>query len=158
MATYTVYVLSYKTIPVFYEQLYVEEEAGKGWLYHVERKDGTHWKYGTKEGNKVERSKIFYGKYARGTIAQADLERVDLICREIAVPKDEWREGIRSRRDCRHWVRTALAELEKQGVLQPDESTTAAARQPIKPTKTAATSHVSRFLRRHGGPRSQGRR
>ncbi len=119
MATYTIYLVSYKTMPVFHEGLYIEEKAGKGWLYHVGRRDGADWKYEAKECNKLEHSMQFYAKHAKGTIAQADLKRVDPICRAIGVPKDECLEGIQIQRDCRHWVRRALAELQKQGVLQP---------------------------------------
>lgn len=121
MATYTVYVLSYKSMPIFHEGLYIEEKTGKGWLYHVIGGHGPGWKYETKECNDIESSTQFHAKYAKGTIAGADLDLVDSVCRAIGMPSIEHRQGVQFRRDCRHWVRKALDDLQKQGIFQPNK-------------------------------------
>lgn len=119
MATYKVWLVSYRSVPTFHEGIYIEEKKGKGWLYHVTGGQVPGWQYEMKPKENIENSAQFYKKYEKGTIAKADLGRVDPICRRIAMPRDEYREGIRMPRDCRHWVRNALGELENQGVLTP---------------------------------------
>jgi len=119
MATYTVYIVSYRSIPIFHEGIYVEEATGKGWVYQVTGGRGPGWKYEMGRQDNIESSPPFHAKYAKGTIAQADLDKVDPVCRTIAMPRDEYREGVQLRRDCRHWVRNALDEMQKQGLLRP---------------------------------------
>ena len=118
MATYKVWLVSYRSMPIFHEGIYIEEKQGKGWIYHVIGGHGPGWQYETKPKENIENSAQFYNKYEKGTIAIADMPRVDPICRRIAMPKDEYREGIKQPRDCRHWVQNALNELEKDGVFK----------------------------------------
>jgi hypothetical protein len=75
------------------------------------------WQYETKPKENIESSAQYYNKYEKGTIAEADLHKVDQICGRIPMPKDEYRAGIRIRKDCRNWVRDALDELEKERVF-----------------------------------------
>jgi hypothetical protein len=119
MAAYKVWVVSYRSIPIFHEAIYIEEKKGNGWIYHVLGGHSAGWQYETQPKDNIENSAQFYNKYEKGTIAQADLHKLDPICRRIAMPKDEYREGIRMPRDCRHWVQNALKELKDEGVFIP---------------------------------------
>ncbi|EHY60763.1 hypothetical protein ABEF92_006850 [Exophiala dermatitidis] len=118
MATYTVYIVSYTSIPIFHEGIYIEEKAGKGWLYHIIGGHGPGWQYEMKQRNNIENSKQYHDKYVQGKIAQTDFQKVDQVCRTIRMPQNEYRAGVSFQRDCRHWVREALTELENRGYFR----------------------------------------
>lgn len=119
MATYTVYVARFKTLPTFQEAIYIETERGRGWTYQILGGQTPGWTYESKQRDGLEDSKDFYKKYLRGTVTQADLHKVDEICRTVPMPRAEMIGGIPFHRDCRHWVINALEKLQQQGIYKP---------------------------------------
>ncbi|KIV83121.1 hypothetical protein PV11_05174 [Exophiala sideris] len=108
-------------MPVFHDVIYIEADPGRGWMYHVIGSHGLGWENEAKQRNKIEDSRQFYKKHLKGTVAQADLHRVDEICRSISMPQNLYKAGVEFRRDCRHWVRDALYRMEQQGVFKPNK-------------------------------------
>jgi len=121
MATYKVYIAQFTSMPVFHDAIYIEADSGRGWMYHVIGGHGLGWENESKQRNKIEDSRQFYKKHFKGTVAQADLHRVDEICRSISMPQNLYKAGVEFRRDCRHWVREALGKMEQQGVFKPSK-------------------------------------
>ena len=72
----------------------------------------------TKARDNIEESQQFYRKYVKGTLARADLSKVDQICHTVPMPRNQVIEGVTLQKDCRHWVLAALDKLEQQGVLK----------------------------------------
>ncbi|KAH0829800.1 hypothetical protein AYO21_06718 [Fonsecaea monophora] len=118
MASYKVYIARFKSMPVFHDAVYIEAEQGKGWIYQVMGGHGPGWQYDAGQRDDIEGSGQFYMKYEKGTVAQADLSKVDGVCRSIPVPRNQEIEGVVVRRDCRHWVLDALEQLKEHGIYQ----------------------------------------
>lgn len=121
MATYMVYIAQFTSMPIFHDALYVEIEPGSGRLYQVMGGHGPGWQYETKSCDNIEESQQFYRKHFKGTLAAADLRKVDQICRTIPMPRNQVVAGITLPRDCRHWVVASLKELEQQGIFEPSK-------------------------------------
>ncbi|EXJ82298.1 hypothetical protein A1O3_06111 [Capronia epimyces CBS 606.96] len=121
MATYNVYIAEYISMPIFHNLLYIEFEPGKGRMYHVTGGHNVGWQYETREKDKIDDSIQFYGKHPKGTIAGADLQKVDQICRTVPMPRNQVLYGVPRNKDCRHWVLDALAKMEQQGVFKPSK-------------------------------------
>lgn len=117
MEPYTVYLAQFTSIPIFHDAIYIEIEAGKGWMYHLTGGHVSGWEYMARKMDDIEESRHFYKKHVRGTVAEADLRKVDGICRSVPMPQNDFINGVEFPRDCRHWVLDALKKLEQEGVF-----------------------------------------
>lgn len=117
MQPYRVYIAQFKAIPIFHDAIYVEIEEGKGRLYHINGGHLSGWKYMLKHVDNLEESRHFYKKHLKGTVAEADLRKVDEICESVPMPQNDFIDGVEFPRDCRHWVLETLDRLEQEGVM-----------------------------------------
>ncbi|KIW80747.1 hypothetical protein Z517_07363 [Fonsecaea pedrosoi CBS 271.37] len=125
MATYRVFHV-YTHGARDHEAIFVETHengTGSGHTYHVTGNILMGMTYEHKRATRPDDRAEFHEKRDIGHVKQSDYERVELICRGIAVPgrqlnlKGQKLDPTKPVRRCGEWAADAIQELRDQGVL-----------------------------------------